>query len=559
MPLLDSTYQEIAAWIEAADPKYAEQLKKVDSDASIGSGSLGYFAAQKAQSIAKKAGLFDAAVAAGGSALYDVYALSKLVGLGKVSPAEATAFLNEKYPNQKWSSAKWGAQGSSAAASTAAAIGGSTTGAQTIQALQSAALDVQKTVTQGTAYEPVPTPAVAAAVFIDPLPKTYSQDKVQAVIQSIVDQVSASLGDLSSKLQFGPGSIPGSAITPGTLPPSAFNPSKLIKYVSLLPGPEDAILIEIAPSQTMDRWVVGSTYRGPGRIWSVVGVTYPPNFKPKPGPTRYRVVTAGAKFTVMSVRLDPSNDYGVDGDPPFECRYGIVIEGLEHFLGRVPIGVWALSTGDSPVALASVLDKAGGGGTGFATDFFSNRLFHTRAKATYQDATFPSFTAIGSGSLAPSASDWQECEGFTVMLVSGTTDEEVYQQMNTLDCIGQSITREAPGPADSVPGGLVASPPATPSVYRWNGSSGLNADYHGLAETDDLSTYNRIAQGIPFRYEDCERLVATDTRFSVVIQPFFFKSVAMTGTWTTPDQWGNVGLATTGSGVREWFIDLLIW
>lgn len=551
MPLLDQKYAQVAAWVEAAHPKYAK----------LGTGSLAFPSGttlddNKLASIVLKAGLLDDAKAAGGLAQQDVYALQALVSNGQISAAEATAFLIQKYPNQKWSSPKWGAQGSSTVASKAASIAASTTGDATVEQLQEAAQDVHTSVEQGVAYEQVPTPAANVELFVDPLPKAYNQDKAQAVIESLRDQIALAIGELASKLQFGPGSIPGSAIAPGTLPPSAFNPTQLLKYVMRLPGPDEAIIIEIAPSQTMDRWVAGTTSRGPGRVWSVTGVKFPAGFKPKPGPTRYRLVVAGQRFSVMSLRLDPSNDYNSNPTVPFECRYGIVIEGIEHFLGRPPIAVWALSKDDAPVSLASIFDGGGSSGT---LIFNTNRLFHARAKATYQDSAFPSFTAFGSGAFLPSASNWQECEGFTFMLVTGETDEEVYQQMNTLDCVGQSISREAHGPGASVPNGLTVSPPAPPSVYTWDGQAGANADFTAQADTVSLVGADRVVQGVPFRYEDCARFVATGSRFSVVIQPSFFKSVAMTGTWTTPEDWGNVGLVTSGSGVRDWAIDLLIW
>lgn len=550
MPLLDEKYAQIAAWVEAGEPKFG----KLSTNAAglpydpITSGKLG--------AIVKKSGFLDDAKIAGLQSAYDIYALQALITSGKITPDEATAFLVQKYPNQKWANAKWGAQGSSKTASAAASMFGGTTGETALEELQQAALDVHTSVEQGIAYEQVPTPSLAVGLFIDPLPKSYSQDKVQAVLEALRDQIGAAIGELAGKLQFGPGSIPGSAISPGTLPPSAFNPTQLLKYVMRLPGPDEAIIIEIAPSQTMDRWVAGTTSRGPGRVWSVTGVKFPAGFKPKPGPTRYRLVVAGQRFSVMSLRLDPTNDYSIDPDVPFECRYGIVIEGIEHFLGRPPIAIWALSKDDAPVSLASIFDGGGSSGT---TIFNTNRLFHARAKATYQDSAFPSFTAFGSGAFLPSAADWQECEGFTFMLVTGETDEEVYQQMNTLDCVGQSISREAHGPGASVPNGLTVSPPAPPSVYTWDGQAGLNADFTAQADTASLVGADRVVQGVPFRYEDCARFVATSSRFSVVIQPSFFKSVAMAGTWTTPEDWGNVGLVTSGSGVRDWAIDLLIW
>jgi hypothetical protein len=558
--ILDERYQEIAAWLNAA---FANNKKSFAS-------------ASEVVGLAKKFGYIVGADAFANIGLTELVgiataqsALLQLVKKGKVTQQEAALFLAEKYADVKWGLAQWGDQASSKAkqAASNSLATAPLLGPQTFADVQKLSATIQQ------AQPDVQAITKLSPIILDALPDQPTGNDIQLILESLTKQITAAIGQVASKTSWAANSIPGTAIIPGTLPPSAINPKKLAEFVSRLPGPDDAIVLNIAPSQSMDRNYVGvaAPYnKGPGRVWTVTGVaSYPANFQPKSGPTRYRIASAGQKFSVMSMRMSPTNNFGANALPLIETRYGMLLSGIPHWFGRPPVAIMVLSSGDQPTSLASFTDYGGGSATHFPG---TNKLFHTRADKTYRQVTFPSFTAFGSGpgggqQLVPASTDWRECTGFEVALVSGMDDEAVYQQLNTLDCVGQTISRECVGPNATYPPGNVAACAAPPSLYAWDGSVGSGFVLNFQDQTNTLvaavgnNLQHRIAQGVPFRYEDCAKLVANSSTFAVVVQPGFTRSASMLTAgnyWSGLEDWGTVGVKLDGTSPRDWGIDIIV-
>ena len=376
---------------------------------------------------------------------------------------------------------------------------------------------------------------------------------MQEVLETWAEQIGLSLTNISlGGIRLAANSVPGDAIVPGTIDATRLNPFSFPARFSRKPGPDEALGLSFAPSTTMDRWVKGTNDEGPGRIRRVSRVSTPPGYQPGPGPTRYRIVRPNMKFGVMALRMR-------DDGTPTECEifFGVVLANIPHPLGRVPQLIETAWSGTAPSAFALRTNEPS------QFQVWSNtRLFHDRAKATYEDANFPFLTAFGDASdplLYPLDTDWEDNQGITVQLITGTNADEVYRQLNTLPGRGVVIGEPGEGPADSFPKGLPILPAATANVLRWDGDSPpgqLNWDH--LDESTDLSTQGRVAQGVPFAYEDCDRIKATDSTFSLLVKLRFVKQKELNNNWASPDQWHTIGVETVGGGQRDWGLDVII-
>ncbi len=115
-------------------------------------------------------------------------------------------------------------------------------------------------------------------------------------------------------------------------------------------------------------------------------------------------------------------------------------------------------------------------------------------------------------------------------------------------------------PSSSLPVGLAPHPPAPPTVYRWDGDA-ITAQYDSLEEeSNDLSTFSRVCQGVPFSYEDCASLAPTEETFSLVLQFDGFRSFipGAGNSWPDPGEWKDHGLRLLQDEARDWNLDLLI-
>lgn len=504
--------------------------------------------------------------------LTDIGGLLQAVKAGVVTAQEASAYLSTKYPGTNWSGGVWGDQGAAAAAVKAVDASQAAEDSPDFTPPEEVAQIAQSNQAAGASQGSGSTPATSSLLSgIGELPSNYDPLVIQDEIDQFTQKVSFALLDVQQgNIAFKANTIPGGALVPGTVQPQKLDPLAMREYLSQSPGPNLAVKIAHTRSSTIDRWVKGSAYEGPGRVLRTNRVTYPQGLIPSPGPARFRIITPGMQFGVMSImHVDGSGS--VSGSPDMTARYGVVLANIPHLLGRVPqqiVGVWE---GEAPVALAAIEGNVGGYSA-------VPPLFHTKATSLYDTtAPFPFVTAYnesGNSTLTPNRdADYGLCRGFDVSLITGVTGDEVYRQLNTRQSrMGVALGETAHGPSTTIPPLQHLEPtgnksteetlssPAPASVVRWNGSTSTGVKYAGLTESSSLDVEDKLVQGVPFAYDDCRRLVATDTEFSVVIQPRFQKQITPAGgaTWSTPDRWWQVGVQTVGPSGRTWAVDIII-
>lgn len=320
------------------------------------------------------------------------------------------------------------------------------------------------------------------------------------------------------------------------------------------PGEEQAVGLELSISATMDRFVSG----GPARIWTAKATASGAS-RYGFGPQRYRVVLDGQRFGVMSLRLPPDADMGATIAPGFLVQHGIVVSGIPHWLGRPPRRILAVeSVGDSPTSFRALFNTAGAavwnsGGT--TRDFYWKRTQDEHLTL----APYPFASAFGSDStLQAGSAQLRDMQGFTFQLLTGNDGGEVFRQLCSRACLGRSLRMDGHGPAVSIPSGITPEAPTPPTAVDW-----LNpTSYTHRIEGYDLTTA-RVVQGIPFSYEDCRALVATEETFSLVVMPVGEKLVSQSPapTYGTPAVWHQNGLvvqSAVSGRLRSWALDIIV-
>lgn len=324
---------------------------------------------------------------------------------------------------------------------------------------------------------------------------------------------------------------------------------------STWPEPEEAVSLELTISSTMDRFVAG----GPARIWEARIAQASLSARVGLGPQRYRVVMDGQRFGVMSLRLPPDADMAATIVPGILVQHGIIVSGIPHWLGRPPRRILSCeSVGEAPTSFRALFNTGGGstwnsGGT--TRDFYWKRTHDEHLTL----APYPFASAFGSdATLQAGSAQLRDTQGFTFQLVTGTEGGEVFRQLCSRACLGRSLRMDGHGPAASVPSGLVSEAPTVPTAVDW-----LNpTSYTHRIEGYDLTTA-RVAQGIPFSYEDCRALAATDSTFSLVVMPVGEKLVSQSPapTYGTPAVWHQNGLVVQDSvagRLRSWALDIIV-
>jgi len=290
----------------------------------------------------------------------------------------------------------------------------------------------------------------------------------------------------------------------------------------VVPSEDQAILLEIGWEDENDNDFNANVtpFDAPQRVWRVDKATYPDGWEYTGGPVRYRVVFRGMKFGVMST-------VGTPGE--MNVEYGIVLRDIPHPFGRpvedithcIPIG-WTPTQSE-----AVDNDQTSDSGWGFSYDAsWKSQLFDAddaapTAGRAYDDwigtEISPMLETFGSGSSEwkPTSAELKECTGFTFMLVTGDTPRRVYQQMNSKPAFGAFIEGGAKGPARSCPEGLSIESPAPGCAGSRSATSTMRARSRAGTQNSDIQW--RIA--VPFSYETCSSLRASDDAFTLVIQP----------------------------------------
>lgn len=395
------------------------------------------------------------------------------------------------------------------------------------------------------------------------LPMAWEPGAAQRVLDALAEDTAQALRQLRVNPPEAPvHSIDGGALRPGTVPADALARADVERSVVAPPGPDEAIIVYSSPSSTSDRWVVDATTgeKGPGRIRDVHDLGMQ-GARVSSGVARYRIVRPGQRYSILNARMDPTLNYDSSGSPGFRTTYGAVLRGIPHTLGRIPRRIWADAVGDDPLAFRGVVNN---GGVGVHLSGAS-RFFWDRAKDAYHTSPFMSYlNPYGTDSkLYPSIADAADCRGVAFMLITGRDGEEVFQQLCSRACLGESFRATPHGPFVSLPEGEAPHAPVVPSALFWNGSTGSAARYTHLSEADDLSTQTRLVQGPPFSYDDCASLVPTADSFSLAVWFLFEEAQATAGgsTWASAQRWPFNGVETTEArslASRSWALDILV-
>lgn len=461
---------------------------------------------------------------AGPDALQALSGLTVLVKNGQVTAQEAAIYVGATYPGLASAnfSSIYVKLGQTALSNTQSAAQG------VAEAFQGGASVQEKVLEQAVEQQAETAKGGGPAQFsITPkeLPAGATIADFNEVVTDLADQLQAALGKIANgAIKFQPDSISGEAIKQGSLSVGKLNGKQFSSTFQEFPGPEQAIILHIAPDDVADRWItstITTDYVGPGRIWRVTKYQLPPNWKPSLGPLRYRICTSDMRFGLMACRmLDAVTTDAKATD--WALYYGIILRDVPYFGERPPSRMLYFDQGRmSPASLVGINDGASGGaGTGSTN---TKRLFEQELVAdfvTTPPTLYTSFVGAVTGALTPPASFLQEIEGLSAQLIMGRTAQEVSGELNGMRSpnwayLGGSST----GHVLTTPEGIEVEPPCPAAVHiKANSSQTACRTKDGYTPTTALLGSDNVFDGIPIVYEDCERLRASSSAFSVVIR-----------------------------------------
>jgi len=316
-------------------------------------------------------------------------------------------------------------------------------------------------------------------------------------------------------------------------------PAPLDPPVGLVPGPDDAVQLQIAPDQSADSFhtatLGGVAYRGPRRIWSVSGLSNRPAKRRRM--VRYRIPLREVDFGLFTCRfLEPFSNASLQSvtsqtGSPWELSYGIIIRGIPWFGTEKPEAfMGARILGDTP---SSLVGLKGVGVAGSPAYLAANQRYgEAKTEEDFEANPAILFESFKNTALAETVSgdshNWPapddqgddyagRIQGLTVMLVSGETTLEVYGQVNSLESQNLSRIRgSAVGPSIGVPERLVADSPTVAGLATVNAAGTQLTPTTTAAITGAISQH--VVEGCPVEYRDCATLVRTMNTFSLVLE-----------------------------------------
>lgn len=546
--LQDERYQEIAQWVTAttSSKSTAQAWKYRLKDAGFTVDELQRY---------------------GAAFTHDAYIVAFLISSGKVNSREANAFLAQKYPDLRYSGERFGDVRGGEAAANAIDSAAKPTGDPEAKTTAQSARDEQVRAGIGSPNSnPTNGIPVQYTMQTPRVPDVYDPKQMGKALRDLAEQTSLAITAVANgAVRFQPNSIPGHVLAPGSVNAAKLDPVSLARTYRDLPGPDQAIILRLAPDYATDRAFqfsdgtnTDAQRSGPGRVWRVVNATYPQDFNPTPGPQRYRLVVKDLRFGVFSLLQETAFNTGA-----VNVRYGLVIRDIPTYLQRIPSAIlYTGFEGDTPTSLvADNINVAIGGGN-------VTKLFHGtgtlagRAYDQFVTSAALAWEPFGSGALLPTAAELANVEGVNFMLVTGRSAEEVYAQMNSASSQNYArINGDSRGPTASCPPGTAMDSPFPANLSRRNAATSTSQ-----LETDAMTTIGRGLQwleGAPMDYASCQRLRATNDYFSVALQLAFVKTIAFSyysggGNVESVAVWDTLGVRSTESNNRDLAIDIVV-
>lgn len=490
----------------------------------------------------------------------DAYALENLVGTGQVSVEDAEAYMETRFPSQVWASDHF--REFLVDARDRALVDVSARPSADPTAIEGRGRLLEDIAAQGLQgrsdfVNPDDGVSPAASPLVPKLGPTYDEREVTRAIKSVTDQLAEAVaGVRGGNLQLPVNSVDGGSIRPGSITPDKVDQESFNKVVRDMPGPEDAVKLEVKRRTDLDQDAQATHTVGARRVWQVTRAVYPQDYKPIPGPQRFRVVDKGMKFNCMSL----------DGGPTtITVRYGMIIKDIPHFLGRVPDQIlYATFTGFAPANAEGVHQNATSSVGPDSYDYqTSTRLFDSDGTSGRAHEDFISkapnwLEAHGSNSnLAPSTTNVSNCEGVKFMLITGRTVKEVYAQLNSKVVNAAHLGGNMTGPTASIPPGRAVESPFPASASIQHHTAPLD-EMSGVSRTNVTNT-RRWRIGYPLSYDACSQLIATNTHFSLVVMPDLERQDdAMNGVSFDIDDMSYNGVTVVADNDREIGVDIVV-
>lgn len=477
--------------------------------------------------------------------------LKQLVKSGKITANEAVAYIGQRFEGRyRFSSEVFGS--SQAAVQIAAAIDDRTVPGteeelrQKEEEQRNQLLLRQSQLHRQTSFQ-------GSQLTIGRIPDGPLQGRdVRNVLADLADQVSVQITSLrSGQINFAPNSINGEMLQPGSIAAEKLHLSSALNDLREWPGPDQAVLLEVARSPSLDRWSEtgaipapggSQVFRGPGRVWSVTGFRLPPGFLPKPGPMRYRIVQPGMEFGVCSVNASE------------EIVYGMVLEGLPNFFGRPPSAI---------LAAVSPFDEC----TRLVANTTIQTLYHGRAQGDFANQPpnlLEIYGKITGATYRPVTAELETFEGFHIGLITGNGPYEVYARL----CgryLAANLSGIAGDPAPSMvsvpPGRLRRMRPLTRAII----TDGANVVRDELVNPLVNPFTGTVRRGVPFTYNDCLALAPTvgpRGRFAVSIEVLMDVVAPGTGVGlgdgANPGVWWKNGVRVVEDNLRKAGVDIIV-
>lgn len=506
-------------------------------------------------------------------------AVQYLVSRGRIRPEDASAYIQQKYPSHSLASGRMDEQlRQGREQQIIEASSGASGKASNVEARRRLRTSIATQGLIGSSGYTNETEGVAASdgVNVPKLGDEYDPRQITKAIKESADQIMDKVRDIRrGNVQNPINSIDGASIRPGTLTSDKVDPEEFAAELYDDPQPKDTVTVKVQRDDDVDNDFSSNDTGGPGgtnrnygfrRVSKVTSVKYPKGYKPKPGAQRLQVFTKGMEFGIMS--FDGSATY-------MAVSYGTVIKNIPHHLGRVPKDIkYAAYSGYAPTGAEALYhnttSNVGPDSVGYNTAtvlFDSDGATSGRAYdewVTEVPSFLETFSRAGSSYsslLAPTTGDIARCEGVKFMLITGTTAKEVYAQLNSKHVNGASIGGNASGPSASCPPHLTMESPAPACTATQQGtSSSLNG--FRRSNTKDVSLgypRGKWRIGSPFSYDVCRQLVATDTHFSVVVQPDVrHVNGSVSDTQWDIDEVSEHGLKVVENYDREVGIDIVV-